>query len=66
MCDTHKLYKAVRKPKVACPQCWADYNVKHGTSFSVASPTIVEIGDKKEDAKIESKPAVKNTYTVGG
>lgn len=29
MCDTHRGYKAVRKPRVECIDCWFEWIEKH-------------------------------------
>ncbi len=29
-CIKRKTYKAIRKHRVNCPQCWTMYNEKHG------------------------------------
>ena len=29
-CTIHKNYRAIRRPRVNCPQCWTMYNEKHG------------------------------------
>lgn len=28
-CKKHPQYKAIRKPRVDCPECWAMYREKH-------------------------------------
>lgn len=29
LCSIHKAYRAIRKPRTSCEQCWEAYNARH-------------------------------------
>lgn len=29
LCTLHKTYRAIRKPRTNCEQCWGEYNARH-------------------------------------